>query len=149
MPFYLGALRRGVATDFWVEGTNYRQVANLPPKYSKNRKRHRIWATSSSNLEGTSPPKFVTGGDASLPPPPPLPTPMALRMLNVATGYSNNTLSCSELNRKHTGEGFWSLRHILTPLWTCESNKCDFFAKIWPLTWPNEVKCWRRTKNNM
>ena len=37
-------------------------------------------------------------------------------MLNIAAGYSNNTLSCSELNEEHAGEGFRSLRHILTPL---------------------------------
>ena len=35
-------------------------------------------------------------------------------MLNIATGYSNNTLFCSELNREHAGEGFKSLRHIGT-----------------------------------
>ena len=35
-------------------------------------------------------------------------------MLNIATGYSKNTLSCSELNEEHDGEGFISLRHILT-----------------------------------
>ena len=52
-------------------GTNRRQVANLSPKYHKNGKRHRIWTVSFPNLEGTSPPKFFTGGDASLPPPPP------------------------------------------------------------------------------
>ena len=34
-------------------------------------------------------------------------------MLNVATGYSNTTLSCSELNGEHAGEGFRSLRHII------------------------------------
>ena len=28
----------------------------------------------------------------------------ALRMLNIAAGYSNNTLSCSELNGEHPGE---------------------------------------------
>ena len=39
----------------------------------------------------------------------------AIRMLNISTGYSNNTLSCSELNGEHAGEGFRSLRHILTP----------------------------------
>ena len=33
-------------------------------------------------------------------------------MLNVATGYSNTTQSCSELNGDHAGEGFRSLRHI-------------------------------------
>ena len=43
-------------------GTNRRQVANLHPKYPKNRKSHRIWTTSFSILGGTSPPKFVTGG---------------------------------------------------------------------------------------
>ena len=37
-----------------------------------------------------------------------------LRMLNIATGYSNNTLSCSELNGEHAGECFKSLRHIGT-----------------------------------
>ena len=37
----------------------------------------------------------------------------ALRMLNIATGYSNNTLSCSELSGEHAGEGFRSQRHIL------------------------------------
>ena len=66
---YFGVLRRGVATNFWVEGTNRRQVANLPQKYPKNRKMHRNWVISSSNQEGTSPPKFVTGGDASPPSP--------------------------------------------------------------------------------
>ena len=30
----------------------------------------------------------------------------ALRMLNIATGYSKNTLSCSELNEEHAGEVF-------------------------------------------
>ena len=42
-------------------------------------------------------------------------TPLALRMLNIATGYSKNTLSCSELNGEHAGEGFRSLRHIHRP----------------------------------
>ena len=37
-------------------------------------------------------------------------------MLNIATVYGKNTLSCSELNGEHAGEGFRSLRHILTPL---------------------------------
>ena len=64
----------------------------------------------------------------------------ALRMLNVAMGYSNNTLSCSELNREYAGECFRSLRHILATLCVCKS-KISFFAKIWPLTCPNEVKC--------
>ena len=59
---------------------NRRQVANLPPKYPKNRKRYRIWALSFSNLEGTSPLKFFTGGDA-YPPSPPLSTPMAMALL--------------------------------------------------------------------
>ena len=48
----------------------------------------------------------------------------ALRMLNIATGYSKNTLSCSELNEEHAGEGFRSLWHILTPLWAC-NNMCN------------------------
>ena len=58
----------------------------------------------------------------------------ALRMLNIATGYSKNTLSCSELNEEHAGEGFRSLRHILTPLWACKAKKCHFSRKfdLWP-----------------
>ena len=58
----------------------------------------------------------------------------ALRMLNIATGYSKNTLSCSELNEEHSGEGFRSLRHILTPLWACKVKKCHFSRKfdLWP-----------------
>ena len=58
----------------------------------------------------------------------------ALRMLNIATGYSKNTLSCSELNEEHAGEGFRSLRRILTPLWACKAKKCHFSRKfdLWP-----------------
>ena len=58
----------------------------------------------------------------------------ALRMLNIATGYSNNTLSCSELNGEHAGENFRSLRDILTPLWACKTKKCHFSRKFdrWP-----------------
>ena len=58
----------------------------------------------------------------------------ALRMLNIATGYSKNTLSCSELNEEHAGEGFISLRHILTPLWACKAKKCHCSRKfdLWP-----------------
>ena len=57
-----------------------------------------------------------------------------LRMLNTGTGYSNNTLSCSELNREHAGECFRSLRHTLTPLWACKAKKCHFSRKfdLWP-----------------
>ena len=54
---------RGVATDFWVEETNRRQVVNLPQNTLKigkgtgfGRLHSRIW--------GTSPVKFFTGGDA-------------------------------------------------------------------------------------
>ena len=58
----------------------------------------------------------------------------ALRMLNIATGYSKNTLSCSELNEEPAGEGFRSLRHTLTPLWACKAKKCHFSRKfdLWP-----------------
>ena len=72
-------------------------------------------------------------------------TPLALRMLNIAAGYSNNTLCCSELNGEHAGECFRSLRHIRTPLWPCKAKKCHFSRKFdfWPdLTRP-------RTKKNM
>ena len=53
--FRLGAMQLpllypGVSPRIFEWGTNRRQVANLPPKYPKNRKRHRIWATSFSNL---------------------------------------------------------------------------------------------------
>ena len=65
---------QGRRHGFSSGGTNRRQVANLHPKYPKNRKIHRIRATSCSNLEGTSPPKFW--GTRPLPPPPPLSTPM-------------------------------------------------------------------------
>ena len=73
----------------------------------------------------------------------------ALRMLHVVMGYSNATLSYSELNGQHAGEGCRSLRHILRPLWACEAKKMSCFTNIWPLTWPNQVKCWPRTKHNM
>ena len=57
-----------------------------------------------------------------------------LHMLHAITGYSNNTPSCSELNGKHAGEGFRSIRHILTTLWACKSKKCQFSRKLdlWP-----------------
>ena len=57
----------------------------------------------------------------------------ALRMLNIATGYSSNTLSWSELNREHAGEGAISLRHILTAICACK-DKISIFAKLdlWP-----------------
>ena len=53
------------------ERVKHRQGANLPPKYPKNRKRHRIWAILSSNLEGTSPPllNLSLWGTRSLRPP--------------------------------------------------------------------------------
>ena len=53
--------------------TNRRQVANLPPNTIKNG-RHRIWATSFSNLDGTFPPNFSLRG--RVPSVPPLSTPM-------------------------------------------------------------------------
>ena len=61
---------RGVATEF---ERGERIVGRWPtyPKYPKNRKMHRIWAVLFSNLEGTSPPKFFPGGDASPPSPSP------------------------------------------------------------------------------
>ena len=58
----------------------------------------------------------------------------ALRMLNIATGYSNYTLPCLKLNEEHAGECFRSLGHILLPLWACKSQKCRFSRKfdLWP-----------------
>ena len=57
-----------------------------------------------------------------------------LCMLNIATGYSNNALSCSEWDREHAGESFRSLRHIVTPLLACKYKKCHFSRKfnLWP-----------------
>ena len=49
-------------------GMNRRQVANQSPKYPKNRKMRRIWVTSFSNLEGTSPPNPFTAGTRPLRP---------------------------------------------------------------------------------
>ena len=71
----------------------------------------------------------------------------ALRMLHIATGYSNNTLSCSELNREHAGEGFRSLRHIFTPLWACKPKKCNFSRKfdLWPVLTRLNVGLWLKT----
>ena len=51
-------------------------------------------------------------------------------MLHVVTGYSNNTLSCLELNEEHAGEGFRSIRHIRTPLLACKAKKCHFSRKF-------------------
>ena len=50
-------------------GANRRNCDQPTPKYLKNRERHRIWATSFSNLEGTSSPNFFTAGDALTPSP--------------------------------------------------------------------------------
>ena len=47
-------------------------------------------------------------------------------MLHVVTGYSNNTLSCSELNGEHAGEGFRSIGHILSPLLAYKSKNVIF-----------------------
>ena len=59
----------------------------------------------------------------------------AIRMLHVVTGYSNNPLSCLELNGEYADEGFRSLRHILTPLLACKAKKCHYSRKfdwLWP-----------------
>ena len=71
----------------------------------------------------------------------------ALRMLHVVTGYSNNTLSCSELNGEHAGEGFRSIRHILTPLWACSAQKCRFSQKndLWTDLTRSNVDLWLKT----
>ena len=54
----------------------------------------------------------------------------ALRILNIVTRYSNNTLSCSALNREHAGEGFRSNAYI--PCYEGVNDNISFFAKIWP-----------------
>ena len=51
----------GVATDFWVGVRIVGRVA-LTPKYPKNRKKHRILATSFSNLGGDLPGFQECGG---------------------------------------------------------------------------------------
>ena len=58
----------------------------------------------------------------------------ALRILHVVTGYSNNTLSCSELNGEHAGEGSRSIRHIWRRYERVKPKKCHFSRKfdLWP-----------------
>ena len=51
-PLPTVAYIQGRRHGFFSEGTNRRQVASISPKYPKNRKRHRIWATSFSNPGG-------------------------------------------------------------------------------------------------
>ena len=58
----------------------------------------------------------------------------ALRILNIATGYSNNTLSCLALNWKHAAEGFRSLRHTYVRRYERVRLKISLFAKSWLLT---------------
>ena len=69
------------------------------------------------------------GGGAAAPPPPPLGYVPALRMLNIAAGYSKNTLPCSELSEEHAGEGFRSLRHIRR-YERVKQKKCHFSRKF-------------------
>ena len=78
----------------------------------------------------------------------PLDQPMALRMLNVATGYSNSTQSCSDW----TGNTLVMVSDRYDAYlrrYERVKQKMSIFAKILPLTWSNEIKCWPRTKNNM
>ena len=70
----------------------------------------------------------------------------ALRMLNIATGYSKNTLSCSELSEEHAGEGFRSLQHILTPLWACKAKNVTFRENLtFDLTTRSNINLWPKT----
>ena len=72
---------QGHRHGFLSGGTIRQYVANLPPKYPKNRKRHRIWATSLSNLEWTSLLNLSLEGTRPLRPPistPMTPTPMPI-----------------------------------------------------------------------
>ena len=63
---------RGVATDFWVGGRIIGSVATYPQNNLKIGKKHRIWATSFSNLVGsTTPSDFKIGGYGYLPTFPP------------------------------------------------------------------------------
>ena len=64
-------LPQGRRHGFLSGGRIVGSVTNLPPKCPKNRKRHRIWTTSFSNLEGTSPPNFSLRVARPLRPPPP------------------------------------------------------------------------------
>ena len=72
-----------------------------------------------------------------------------LRMLNVVTGYNNNTI----MFRTEQGTRWWRFQipnyDTYVRRYEHAKLKMPFFAKIWPLTWPNEVKYWPRTKNNM
>ena len=44
---------------------------------------------------------------------------------------------------------WWSFQIATAQIYNATIMWNHFFAKIWHLTWPNEVKCWHRTKNNM
>ena len=128
---------RGSATPMKMGG---RDQAALKPRFSSDGnscqkpKTQRIWPTIFLKIGRLSPALSKMGGRVPPVPPPPLWRSPWLRMLNIATGYSKNTLSCSELNGEHAGEGFRSIRHILTPLWACKAKKCHFSQKIdlWP-----------------
>ena len=129
MPFYLGALRRGVASQSKLRGLNRLELLKLPAKSLNFRFLLGFDTLSCSSCGALT---QVVGAQAHTTEYET--TPLALRMLNIATGYSTNTLSCSELNREHAGEGFRPLRHILTELWACKSEKCQFSRKfrLWP-----------------
>ena len=50
----------------------------------------------------------------------------ALRMLHVVTGYSNNTLYCSELNGEHAGEGSDRYDTYLRRYWRVKPKNVSF-----------------------
>ena len=59
---------------------------------------------------------------------------IALRMLNIAAGYSYNTLSCLELNREHSGECFRLLDTYLRRYERVKPKNVIFSRKfdLWP-----------------
>ena len=65
IPRLIQGRRRG----FLVGGNESSAGGQPTTKYPKNRKRHRIWAISFSNLEGTSPPNFSLRWKCSVRPP--------------------------------------------------------------------------------
>ena len=94
---------------FEWEGRIICSVATCHPKYPKNRKRHRIWATSFSNLVGTSTPDFKSGGYeypfqkwwVPPPPPPPVATPLCPAHFSYSHPEPHNT------TRKFVWYHFW------------------------------------------
>ena len=104
-------------------GTNRWQCGHLPPKYPKNRKRHRIWATSFSNLVGTSPPPDFKSGGYEYPPSSPVATPLS-------TGPPRSALHPA--SGRGEGQTGWSVHRCYTALVGAGMCKRDDFIATSP-----------------